>query len=130
VWTVVQGTTTCQRAQANGSSRPVQVPITVTTPAAATATSSVPPPPYPVCVLINGFQVTGPPWDQSGATETLKSPVDMICSVQHLCCKPVCCCITCMSPALCISRGVCWATELVPVCSPALLEPMHSHISC
>jgi hypothetical protein len=57
IWTVVQGTTTCQRAQANGSSRPVQVPITVTTPAAATATSSVPPPPYPVCVLINGFQV-------------------------------------------------------------------------
>lgn len=67
VWSVVhdhvESTRPCGGHAIDGNSntptktRPVKLPLTVTVPMASSSGSSAPPGPFPVCVLLNGFQV-------------------------------------------------------------------------
>lgn len=55
--TVVKDSITTQRPKNPTEMRPVKLPVFVTVPMASSSSSTVPPGPFPVCVLLNGFQV-------------------------------------------------------------------------
>lgn len=59
VWNVVHDHVESTRPSGHqGHTRPVKLPLTVTVPMAASPGSTAPPGPFPVCVLLNGFQVS------------------------------------------------------------------------
>lgn len=60
VWIVVHDHVESTRPSGHQGqhTRPVKLPLTVTVPMAGSPGSTAPPGPFPVCVLLNGFQVS------------------------------------------------------------------------
>lgn len=58
VWNVVHDHVESTRPSGD-TTRPVKLPLTVTVPMTSNPGSTAPPGPFPVCVLLNGFQVRG-----------------------------------------------------------------------
>lgn len=56
-WSVIHDAITTKRTIAAGQDKPVKLPLVVTVPMAASPGSAAPAGPFPVCVLLNGFQV-------------------------------------------------------------------------
>jgi hypothetical protein len=57
-WSVVHHAVTTKRTIAAGQERPVKLPLIVTVPMVAATGSTAPEGPFPICVLLNGFQVS------------------------------------------------------------------------
>lgn len=56
VWNVIHDHVESTRPSGNHT-RPVKLPLTVTVPMTTNPASTAPPGPFPVCILLNGFQV-------------------------------------------------------------------------